>query len=146
MYYGCPPTLVERIEPFMNSEKQKCFETAPKDFTRDTPVSNNSPFVNVLLGDTYKVRAILDTGSTNTIMSHGLYKLLSGLRLVPTSSGFRGVNAGAQYVGIIEALNMKFSDKLEATLNVGVIPTEDVFLLVGSECIGGQFAKLTRLA
>ena len=31
-------------------------------------------------------------------------------------------------------------------INVAVVPTEEVFLLIGSDCIGGTSAKLTRIA
>ena len=56
------------------------------------PISNNTPFVNVCVDGRYKLRAVVDTGSTSTIMSSGLFRLLDKLELIPTSTGFKGVN------------------------------------------------------
>lgn len=116
------------------------------ELARAIPVSNNSPFVNVLVDGRFKLRAIIDTGSTTTIMSSGLYRLLDKLDLVPTSTGFRGVNGRDQYDGILEQLPLQFTDKLKIKINVAVVPSEEFFLLIGSDCIGGAYAKLTRIA
>ena len=110
------------------------------------PISNNSPFVNVCVDGRFKIRGVIDTGSTTTIMSSGLYRLLDKLELVPTSTGFKGVNGRDQYDGILEQLSLQFTDKLKVTINVAVVPTEEIFLLIGSDCIGGAYAKLTRIA
>ena len=58
------------------------------------PIANNAPHLNVAVNGLYKVRAILDTGCTNTAMSTGMYELIKGdtITLTPTTTTFRGVN------------------------------------------------------
>ena len=55
---------------------------------------HNSPFLNVLVNDKYKIRAVMDTGSTGTVLSEGAYNLMKDLPLKPTSANFSGVNPG----------------------------------------------------
>ncbi len=76
--------------------------------TKLTPVATNQLFVNVLLQDKVKIRAILDTGSTNTVMSSALYKELKehgNFEIVPTSNAFKGA-AGPKtsYTGAMDSL------------------------------------------
>jgi hypothetical protein len=70
------------------------------------------------------MRGIIDTGSTNTVMTSGLYKLLKGeIDLQPTTATFRGVNeTNERYDGIMVGLPIRLTDKLSTTLNVHVIP------------------------
>lgn len=55
-----------------------------------------------------KIRAILDTGSTNTVMSSALFKELKEygrFELVPTSNSFKGVHGPkATYTGALSSL------------------------------------------
>jgi hypothetical protein len=60
--------------------------------------------VNILVANKYKVRAMVDSGSTVTLMSSGLFKQLTALKdqLKPTSLGFYGVGKERlQYDGIL---------------------------------------------
>lgn len=63
------------------------------DLTANQPVAANIPQVNCLVGGAYKVRAVVDSGSTTTLMSTGLLAKMPGLKnkLKPTSLGFYGV-------------------------------------------------------
>ena len=73
-YYGNQPQLLEGFEFFMNSERQEIFAKlhgTKYDLSQECPIRINCPTINVLF-DTYKVRAIVDTGSTTTIISKGL--------------------------------------------------------------------------
>lgn len=59
----------------------------------------NLPWVNVILGEgdnRYKVRAVVDSGSTGTLISDCLLKKLPALQklMKPTSLGFWGVGNG----------------------------------------------------
>ena len=149
-YYGCHPKLLEAFEFFQASEKQKCFTDknvidlcAKGHF----PVTHNAPHLNLLLDGKYKVRGVLDTGSTTTIMSKGAYDLLPGVGLQPTSTGFSGVGEHRdQYKGIIPALSVRLSDHLHANINVAVVPTSRIFILIGNDLVGGCYSKLTRVA
>ena len=63
--------------------------------------------MNVLLGsgdDKYKVRAVVDSGSTGTLISDSLLNKMPAIKsqLKPTSLGFWGVGNGRmQYEGIL---------------------------------------------
>ena len=61
------------------------------DVTHETPIRANCPVVNVLFGG-YKVRAIVDTGSTTTIISRGLLECMPEVlsKLQATSFTFKG--------------------------------------------------------
>ena len=148
-YYGCHPDLLEGIEVFMNTERNACFMPSKSgviDKAKLVPVNNNTPHLNVVVGNKYKIRAVWDTGCTNTIMSHGMYEQLKceTVQLKPTSNTFRGVSPGnQQYEGILEKLHLRFSDKLTAEINVAVVPNDEPFLLLGNDCIGGTYAVLT---
>ena len=75
-YYGVHPDLLEGIEWFTNSENQDVFSKVvgtANDLSSLTHIETNSPYVNVLIADTYKARAVIDSGSTTTIMSKGMY-------------------------------------------------------------------------
>lgn len=107
--------------------------------------------MNVLLANKLKIRAVVDTGSTNSVMSSALYNDLKDhgeLPLIPTSNTFKGVSGPkSTYTGALAALPIQLTDKLEITLNVSVVPNEDKFLLLGNDAIGGTYStKLTRLA
>ena len=78
-YYGAPPEVLEGFINIKQAEKQECFmraEREGKDLTHLTPVRANLPFTNVLL-DGFKLRAMIDTGSTTTLVSSGVFKELS---------------------------------------------------------------------
>ena len=107
---------------------------------------HNSPFFNVLINDKYKVRAVMDTGSTGTIISEGAYNLMNDIPMQPTSAGFSGVLQGRdQYNGILEKLRLRFSDDVTIQHNVAVVPNPDVFVLLGNDLIGGSYSKFARV-
>lgn len=61
------------------------------------------------MGGKYKVRAIIDSASTSTIISDGLLKLIPDVKklVVPTSLTFSGVvNGSAGYEGLIKGLSL----------------------------------------
>lgn len=57
------------------------------------PIRSNIPQVNVLVGGKWKVRAMVNSGATTTMISSGLLALLEGLdaKLHPTSFSYFGV-------------------------------------------------------
>jgi hypothetical protein len=63
------------------------------DLTSHQPVTANIPQVNLLLDGKYKCRAVIDSGSTTTLLSTGLLDKMPKLKeqLKPTSMGFYGV-------------------------------------------------------
>ena len=100
------------------------------------------------MGNEYKIRAVMDTGSTTTIMSEGLFNELPNLKkhLQPTSFSFSGVSEGRDtYVGIIPNLQFHFSDKIMTEINVAIIPNKKKFLLIGNDLVGGAYSQLARV-
>jgi hypothetical protein len=79
------------------------------DFTAAQPIVANIPQVNVLIAGKYKVRAMVDSGSTVTMMSSGLFNKMSALKgmLKPTTLGFYGVGDNKRkYEGILYELGL----------------------------------------
>lgn len=135
----------------MNSERQEIFAKlhgTKYDLSQECPIRINCPTINVLF-DTYKVRAIVDTGSTTTIISKGLLDCMpeTATKLQATSYTFRGVGGKSQqYEGMLPKVKFKLTDKLGVTLNVAVTPTTDKYLLLGNDIIGGNYSLLTKVA
>ena len=78
-------------------------------------------------------------------MSKGLYDLMKPFPMEPTTGQYKGVNDGmADYVGIIPELAVRLSDKLHTTLRVSVVPTQDKYLLIGNDLIGGESAAFSK--
>lgn len=50
------------------------------DLTVHQPVTANIPQVNLLVNDKYKCRAVIDSGSTTTLMSTGLLEKMPSLK------------------------------------------------------------------
>ena len=71
-YYGTPPLLLAGIEYICNAECKPfladLMETTA-DLTSHQPVRANLPYASVLVVHMFKVRALLDTGSTHTLIS-----------------------------------------------------------------------------
>ena len=68
---------------FGNSEKQaflKGVTLGDSDLTTEQPITANIPQVNVLVAGRYKVRAMVDSGSTVTMMSSALFKKMTTLQ------------------------------------------------------------------
>ncbi len=73
---------MEAFEFFSKSERQNCFSgkhVVDLCANGHFGVRHNSPFFNLLVNDKYKIRAVMDTGSTGTIISEGAYKLMSDI-------------------------------------------------------------------
>ena len=76
-YYGAPPSLLEGFKYIKNAEcKQFLAELSETDtdLTHNQPVRASLPYASVRVGEgtAYKVRALLDSGSTNTLVSLAL--------------------------------------------------------------------------
>lgn len=95
------------------------------------PVSHYAPHLNLLVESTYKIRAVIDTGSTTTVMTLGLFHSMPLLKnkLQPTS---------------FTDLTLQFSDKLSTPVNIAVLPNPKKFLLIGNDLVGGAYAELAR--
>ena len=65
------------------------------DLCSKMPILANLPICSLVINETHKVRALLDTGSTNTVMSLGLCRLL-GLKTTPTSFSYNSVDNNAK--------------------------------------------------
>ena len=63
-----------------------------KDVSTSQPIKANIPHINVVV-DGYKCRAMVDSGSTTTMISTGLIEMMPELkaRIKPTSYTFMGV-------------------------------------------------------
>lgn len=69
----------------------------------------NIPQINVLVAGKYKVRAMVDSGATVTMMSSALFKKMTALsgHLKPTTLGFFGVGEQRmKYEGILYELGL----------------------------------------
>ncbi len=65
--------------------------------------------MNVLIGTRYKARAVIDSGSTTTLLSTGLLDKMPDLKekMKPTSLGFYGVGEKKmEYAGMIYELDL----------------------------------------
>ena len=65
--------------------------------------------MNVLIGTKYKARAIIDSGSTTTLLSTGLLDKMPDLKekMKPISLGFYGVGEKKmEYAGMIYELDL----------------------------------------
>ena len=111
-YFGANPQLVEGSKFFGNSEKEQFLAGVTQtdcDLTGHQPVHSNLPQVNCMLGGKYKVRAVIDSGSTTTLMSTGLLDKMPDIkaRLKPTTLGFYGVGEGkTSYQGLLYELEV----------------------------------------
>lgn len=73
-YFGTHPDLMEGSKYFGNSEKQKFIMDitgTTHDIAGLQPIKANIPHINIVVGG-YKVRAMVDSGSTTTMISTGL--------------------------------------------------------------------------
>lgn len=50
------------------------------DLAKLMPVLSNLPLINVLVQDTYKCRALIDTGSTNCVLSTALVERMPAVK------------------------------------------------------------------
>lgn len=97
---------------FGNSERAPFIAGATEtqfDLTGNQPVTANVPQVNVLVGAKYKVRAVIDSGSTTTLLSTGMLDKMPELKkkMKPTSLGFYGVGEKKmEYAGIIYEIDL----------------------------------------
>ena len=101
--------------------------------------------MNVVVADKYKVRAMVNSGSTVTMMSSALFKKMSALQglLKPTTKGFYGVGEERmKYDGILYELGLQVRDGLVVKITVAVYPHESCVMLLGNDFIGGPNAKL----
>ena len=95
------------------------------------------------------MRAIVDTGSTTTIISRGLLECMPDVlsKLQATSFTFKGVGGDSrQYAGILPKVQLSLTDKLNVNINIAVTPTSDKYLLIGNDVIGGNYSLLTKVA
>ena len=77
------------------------------DLTGCQPVTANVPQVNVLAK--YKVQAVIDSGSTTTLLSTGMLDKMPDLKkkMKPTSLGFYGVGEKKmEYAGMIYEIDL----------------------------------------
>ena len=134
-----------------NSEQQKCFSEVTgtsKDLCSSVPtIKCNIPYVNVLLGERFKFRAMIDSGATSTLISSGLYNMLTGFHLHPSSFKFFGISPDAmQFTGIIYDMPIRFGDNLLVKEDVGVYEHPRPSMIVGNSTVGGVNAKLGIVA
>ena len=102
-YYGAPPALLAGIEFVKNAERRpflaELTETA-NDLTTYQPIRANLPYASVRVAGKFKIRSLLDSGSTHTICSKAMYDVLAEkspeIKQLerPTGMGFRGVGEG----------------------------------------------------
>ncbi len=82
---------------------------------------SNIPTVNVLVNEAYKVRAIVDSGATTTLISTGLLDFMTGMKLHPSTLGFFGVGPQKlRFAGILYDVPLRFNDALAVVENIGV--------------------------
>ena len=77
------PELVEGAAFFGNSEGQEFLRgvtLTENDLTTHQTVTANIPQVNLLLDGKYKCRAVIDSGSTTTLLSTGLLDKMPKLK------------------------------------------------------------------
>ncbi len=147
-YYGSHPTSLEGFAWVKNAEGADFIAAvteSEQDLSRCQPVRANVPYVVCLLEGKYKVRAIIDSGSTTTIISSGLAEKVKGLerKVHPTKLSFLGVNeATYNYCGLIRGLKMQLTPKIQVEVNAAVVENSDPLMLIGQDVLGGSRSKL----
>ena len=111
-YYGAHPKLLEGFSYVRNTERKTFLANVTEkknDISVKQPITSHVPYVSVLLGGMFKVRAMVDSGSTTTVISSGLLSECWSLKelMTPTNLGFRGVgDASSKYNGILKNLEL----------------------------------------
>lgn len=148
-YYGAHPALLEGFEFFKNVEQRPFVAKITErvgDLTNKQPIRANVPQINVVIGGQYKVRAIIDSGSTNTILSSGLMKEMKELQVTmkPTSQTFLGVaEQRLSYAGILPSVSLQFADNIKVSAQVAVVDNDaDFIMLIGNDIMGGSNSLL----
>ena len=108
------PELLDGVLYAGNAERQpflaEVTDTAD-DLSKVYPVRASVPIVAVRVGQ-YKVRAIIDTGSTSTLVSTALLAKLGAwqAKMKPTSQTYHGVDEQPrQYAGVIPDFPMQLT-------------------------------------
>ncbi len=104
--------------------------------------------MSILLGGTYKVRALCDTGSTTTVMSSSLLDECWSLKelVAPTNLGYKGVGPLGNYHGILKGMEMQIGEGLMTKEHIAVIENQEPFMLLGNDVVGGKKARFRRVA
>lgn len=90
--------------------------------------------INVLAAEKYKCRAMLDTGSTTTLITTGLLKHMPALqdKVNKTSLTFSGVSQGGEnYEGLIQDLVLQLANNIKLKVTAAVIPNVEPFMIIG---------------
>ena len=96
-YYGVHPRLLDGFVYLKNAETKHFLEHVTggnRDLCKLFPVMANIPIISILLNGEVKVRAMLDSGSTTTVISQGLLDKLPALkrRVKATSLTYKGID------------------------------------------------------
>ena len=106
------------------------------------------PQINCIVDGAYKVRAIVDSGSTTTILSSALVVLMPEVKrkMAPTSLTFSSANNGKdKYEGLIGGVTLQISPSIVVKVNAAVVKNDDVFILLGQNVLGGNKSQLQTL-
>lgn len=90
--------------------------------TSHQPVRNNIPQINVLVDGRWKVRALVDSGATSSMLSTGLVSLLEMKdKMHATSFSFYGVGEDQmKFAGMFYRLPLRLTDVLHTVSPLAV--------------------------
>ena len=80
------------------------------------------------------MRALLDSGSTHTLISRALVELMPEVKakVVPTSMGFRQVgDQVGRYFGVLPGFHVQLDQNIGVEVNVAVVDTPEPYFIVG---------------
>lgn len=103
----------------------------------------------MLVGGKYKVRGIIDSGSTSTIISTALLEKMPEVyrRVLPTSLTYVGVNEERQhYHGLLQDLDLMMTPEITVRVVAAVVQNTDPMILIGQDVLGGSRSKLKTVA
>lgn len=153
-YYGVHPRLLDGFVFLKNAETKPFLEKVTGtslDFCKMSPVMANIPVVSVLLNGEVKVRAMIDSGSTTTVISQGMLDKLPALkrRVKSTSLTYKGIDGEKgrlnYYNGIVEDVIIQLGDRLTTKLDVAISNNDEINMIIGNDLIGGSHSKYTVL-
>lgn len=110
-----------------------------RDVSMHQPIKANIPHINVVI-DGYKSRAMVDSGSTTTMLSTGLLDMMPELKqkVKPTSYTFMGVGENRMtYKGMLYGVKCQLAEHIVCDVTMAVFENSNPCMLIGNDLMGG---------
>ena len=146
-YFGTHPDLMEGAKYFGNSEKYKfIIDLMGKShyIAEQQPNRANIPHINMVV-NRYTVRAMVDSGSTTTMISTGLLDFMPQLKtkMKPTLFTFTRVGENRMnHAGLLYDVECQLAENLGCKIAMTMYENRGPSMLVGTDMMGGMNSKL----